>query len=236
MKKISLLILIISTSLSTSWAEQKPITLGLKIIDINKPNDSEFRKLVDQSGLSTEEWVAEQYKEAELLKKPFSEDVNENLMNIDEFINYKADYLNSDLTNIIPELGYKPKLLHQFKPIFFEAGGPISDGTHYGLMTIYESPYGKLLITESDLAHCQCTISVSNVVLNAKVGSYPATLRVRKGLDSYLNADFFETTIDWVNTKNLRSYQVTINKNLNDPALQHARNTLITELDQSYDY
>lgn len=234
-RKFSLLALLFIAINSPSLAEEKSVsaTPDLHIINLDDANDPGLKLIESELGIDVKEWVEEQRNFEKLLAaNTVIELESDELTHVDQLLT-DAEATITDPTKIKERLKFEPKLLTDqanFKILSLEESGGTDGEKFDGLSTIYDSPYGKLMISEQDLSFGAGSIFTSKNALNTQVGVYPAMLAVKKAKDK----EAFESTLDWVNTKTHRAYTVTLNKNLHDDKLKQERADLFELLGKNY--
>lgn len=233
--KILLSMSLTLSMISLAWSNTYSITesFSLKIIDINNPNDPNLKEAAALYNVSPEIWLKERDEIGKELQAGFVEESAEPMRSLEAATGDQDMGFDADFLNVKTKLSFEPKLIPNFKSLLFQTEKTM-DESYLNLSTLYESPYGKLLIKELDLSNEQGTVFVTSNLFNTKIGNYPATLHVRKGNDIYTNQELFETTISWYNNKLKRRYEIVINKNLNDTQVKTERENLIQTLAMYY--
>lgn len=99
-----------------------------------------------------------------------------------------------------------------------------------GIAAVYETPIGKMIVTENDLVISEGFTLIEPEFLNTKIGEHDAPLIVLRGRQSGL----FKTELYWYNPLSGREYTVEVNANLKDSSMQKERDLLIEVLSASY--
>lgn len=196
--------------------------------------------LYKELGLSPEDLEKEQEKINKNLKeKGYTEVDNSQIINLDHIISRYSKYLKKDMNDVINQLSYKPSYSlnnqNNFKLLAVEAAGALTEKGYSDLSMIYDSPYGKVQITESDLVANKGKTFLPASAFNEKIGLYDAYFLVEKGKDrDEKGRDIYQTTIYWNNPEQKKDYNVLLNKNLNDPIAKKEKEHLLQELGAVY--
>jgi len=105
-----------------------------------------------------------------------------------------------------------------------------TDSGYAGVASIYDSPLGKVAISEIDLVTSHTTIFVSPESLNTSIGGNPASMTVYKGEE---NNEYY-SDIFWVDENTSRMFTVEVSLNLNAEAQQENKALLMGVLEKHY--
>lgn len=184
-------------------------------LDPNNPSINELSDAVaNPFGQSGEELQQAANKaDADYKKNGYVEVADHKIIDLEEtYLEFKNNY--KPLEQVSEKLSFLPsKKLEQQGFEFLGAAeqGSYTDSGYAGVSSLYDSPLGKIVISETDLVTSETTVFVSPESMNTKIGDNAASLTVFKGKQS----DRYYSDIFWVDEGASRMYTVEVSVNLN---------------------
>lgn len=195
-------------------------------------NDSDFNEaMLKQFGITKSDFLAKKKHDIdEINSKGFIEVDNDEIVNLDQdYQKNKSEF--KTLADVASKITFTPSLVIE-KSNYTNLGavpaGTVGDSGFSTISQLYETPMGKVRITEDDIIASNSIISVEPEFLNEKIGGNKASLIVTKAKEK----DLYKTEIFWVDDALKKSYTVEINKNLNDPSVKQEKEELLKTLNK----
>lgn len=205
----------------------------LVILDPSNPNIDELGDAVGNPfGQSGEELQKAASKaDAEYEKNGFIEVSDHKIVDLEKmYESFKDNY--KPIEQVLEKLSFlpSPKIdQHGFQFLGASERGSYTDSGYAGVSSIYDSPLGKVAISETDLVTSGTTVFLSPKSLNADINGNPASMTVYKGEGS----DQYYSDVLWVDENASRMFTVEVGFNLNDESQQKNRELLLNVLNDS---
>ncbi|PIE01732.1 MAG: hypothetical protein CSA79_00385 [Thiothrix nivea] len=217
---------------SNNLCSETDIQPGTVIVGdgVNGANNLEAN-LLAQSGVDQAEWGLKKDKDS-LEKNGFIIVDKEKIPDIEEHYKEYKDEL-STLGEIEDKLSFSPGKAEdrEYKLIGVSLSGVVDEkGLASSLVRLYESPHGKIIISEENLASSNAIVFLDKDFLNIKIGNFPASLVVMKSEEN----DKFFTEIYWINSTKNMAYTVEMNKNMNEDNNLEEREKLLKFLSDNF--
>ncbi|MBL1294437.1 MAG: hypothetical protein COB61_011295 [Thiotrichales bacterium] len=210
-------------------------TGSLVIMDPDNPAINELRELVSSPfGQTASEYTqAVDAVEAGLGKQGIEEIVvDAKIRDVDAYHEQTKASLET-MVEVINRLAFYPSPPIEGNDFTFLGAGAVDVDTpsgYTGVISLYDSPIGKILVQENDLLASQGVTFITPEALNAVIGQHPASVVAYKGEES----GNYYTEVYWYNSVTSREYTVEVSLNLNDESHKDSKELLFDVLTRHF--